>query len=116
MPFYTKIFALTFGMGVVSGMEFQFGTNWPGFAAKVGPVLGALFVYEVLTAFFIEAGFLGVMIFGWERVSPKLHYLATVLVVFGVTLSAFWIMSANSWMEMPAGAHMDGHRFFHVDS
>jgi cytochrome d ubiquinol oxidase subunit I len=116
--FYTKIFALTFGMGVVSGivMEFQFGTNWPGFAEKVGPVLGVLFVYEVLTAFFIEAGFLGVMIFGWERVSAKLHYLATVLVVVGVTLSAFWIMSANSWMQTPAGAHIDAHQVFHVDS
>jgi len=116
--FYTKIFALTFGMGVVSGivMEFQFGTNWPGFADKVGPVLGALFVYEVLTAFFIEAGFLGVMIFGWERVSPKIHYLATCLVVVGVTLSAFWILSANSWMQTPAGVHMDAHHYFHVDS
>ena len=116
--FYTKIFALTFGMGVVSGivMEFQFGTNWPGFAEKVGPVLGALFVYEVLTAFFIEAGFLGIMLFGWERVSPKLHYISTLLVVFGVTLSAFWIMSANSWMQTPAGAHMDLHQVFHVDS
>jgi cytochrome d ubiquinol oxidase subunit I len=116
--FYTKIFALTFGMGVVSGivMEFQFGTNWPGFASHVGPVLGALFVYEVLTAFFIEAGFLGVMIFGWDRISPKLHYVATWLVAIGVNLSAFWIMSANSWMQTPAGAHMDKHHFFHVDS
>lgn len=116
--FYTKVFALTFGMGVVSGivMEFQFGTNWPGFATKVGPVLGALFVYEVLTAFFIEAGFLGVMIFGWERVSARLHYLATCLVVFGVTLSAFWILSANSWMQTPSGAYMDKAHQFHVVS
>lgn len=116
--FYNKIFALTFGMGVVSGivMEFQFGTNWPGFAEKVGPVLGALFVYEVLTAFFIEAGFLGVMILGWEKVNAKLHYLATWLVVIGVTLSAFWIMSANSWMQVPSGAVMSKNHVFHVVS
>ncbi|MDO8953616.1 MAG: cytochrome ubiquinol oxidase subunit I [Gammaproteobacteria bacterium] len=103
--FWMKIFALTFGMGVVSGivMEFQFGTNWSGFTAQIGDVLGSLFVYEVLTAFFIEAGFLGVMIFGWNKVGPRLHYLATLLVVVGVTLSAFWIMAANSWMQSPAG-------------
>lgn len=115
--FWTKIFALTFGMGVVSGivMEFQFGTNWAGFAREVGPVLGALFTYEVLTAFFIEAGFLGVMLFGWNKVGPKLHYIATLLVVFGVTLSAFWILAANSWMQTPTGAILkDG--VFTVDS
>jgi len=110
--FWMKIFALTFGMGVVSGivMEFQLGTNWSGFTKAVGPVLGALFTYEVLTAFFIEAGFLGVMIFGWERVGPKLHYFSTLLVFFGVTLSAFWILSANSWMQTPSGAlFIKGH-------
>jgi len=103
--FWTKIFALTFGMGIVSGiaMEFQFGTNWSGFTNVVGPVLGALFTYEVLTAFFIEAGFLGVMLFGWDKVGPKLHYFATLLVAVGTTLSAFWILSANSWMQTPAG-------------
>jgi cytochrome d ubiquinol oxidase subunit I len=103
--FWMKVFALTFGMGVVSGivMEFQFGTNWAGFAKQIGDVLGSLFVYEVLTAFFIEAGFLGVMIFGWNKVGPKLHYVATLLVAIGVTLSAFWIMSANSWMQHPTG-------------
>ena len=103
--FWIKVFALTFGMGVVSGivMEFQLGTNWSGFAHKVGGVLGALFTYEVLTAFFIEAGFLGVMIFGWKKVGPKLHYAATLLVFVGVTLSAFWILAANSWMQTPAG-------------
>ncbi|MDF2530145.1 MAG: cytochrome ubiquinol oxidase subunit [Gammaproteobacteria bacterium] len=103
--FWMKIFALTFGMGVVSGivMEFQFGTNWAGFAKQIGDVLGSLFVYEVLTAFFIEAGFLGVMIFGWNKVGPRLHYVATLLVAIGVTLSAFWIMSANSWMQHPTG-------------
>lgn len=111
--FWTKIFALTFGMGVVSGivMEFQFGTNWSGFTNVVGPVLGSLFTYEVLTAFFIEAGFLGVMIFGWNRVSPRLHYVATLLVVTGVTLSAFWILSANSWMQTPAGATLQHGKF-----
>jgi cytochrome bd ubiquinol oxidase subunit I len=103
--FWIKIFALTFGMGVVSGivMEFQLGTNWSQYTRAVGPALGGLFTYEVLTAFFIEAGFLGVMIFGWERVGPRLHYLATLLVVAGVTLSAFWILSANSWMQFPSG-------------
>ena len=103
--FWTKIFALTFGMGVVSGvvMEFQFGTNWSGFARVVGGVLGALFTYEVMTAFFIEAGFLGVMLFCWNRVGPKLHYFATLLVTVGTTISAFWIMTANSWMQHPVG-------------
>lgn len=103
--FWTKVFALTFGMGIVSGiaMEFQFGTNWSGFTNVVGPALGALFTYEVLTAFFIEAGFLGVMLFGWDRVSPRLHYFSTLLVWFGTTFSAFWILSANSWMQTPAG-------------
>jgi cytochrome d ubiquinol oxidase subunit I len=110
--FWMKIFALTFGMGVVSGivMEFQLGTNWSGFTAEVGPVLGSLFTYEVLTAFFIEAGFLGVMIFGWNKVGPKLHYCSTLLVFFGVTLSAFWILSANSWMQTPSGVvFKEGH-------
>ena len=103
--FWTKVFALTFGMGVVSGivMAFQLGTNWAGFSNKVGDVLGVLFTYEVMTAFFIEAGFLGVMLFGWERVGPKLHFLATLLVVIGTTLSAYWILSANSWMQHPIG-------------
>lgn len=111
--FWMKIFALTFGMGVVSGivMEFQLGTNWSGFTREVGPVLGSLFTYEVLTAFFIEAGFLGVMLFGWHRVGRKLHYLSTLLVVAGVTLSAFWILAANSWMQTPAGAVLQGGQF-----
>lgn len=115
--FYSKIFALTFGMGVVSGivMEFQLGTNWSQYAHAVGPVLGSLFTYEVMTAFFIEAGFLGIMLFGWKRVSPTVHYLSTLAVVFGVTLSAFWILAANSWMQTPAGAHMV-HDHFVVDS
>lgn len=115
--FWMKIFALTFGMGVVSGivMEFQLGTNWAGFTRVVGPVLGSLFTWEVLTAFFIEAGFLGVMIFGWKKVGPKLHYTATLLVFAGVTVSAFWILAANSWMQTPAGAILK-HGQFDVQS
>lgn len=115
--YWTKIFALTFGMGVVSGivLSYQLGTNFAGFTEKVGPVLGPLFGYEVLTAFFLEAGFLGIMLFGWNKVSAKTHYLSTVLVWFGTTLSAFWIMSANSWMQTPAGFKIiDG--VYHVNS
>lgn len=109
--FWTKIFALTFGMGIISGivMEFQFGTNWSGLTAIAGGILGALFTYEVMTAFFIEAGFLGVMLFGWDKVGPKLHYFATLLVVIGTTISAYWIMTANSWMQHPVGyTYTDG--------
>ncbi len=115
--FWTKIFALTFGMGVVSGivMEFQLGTNWAEYTKAVGPALGGLFTYEVLTAFFIEAGFLGIMIFGWEKVGYKLHYLSTLLVVVGVTLSAFWILSANSWMQYPGGTELINGRFVVMD-
>lgn len=111
--FWTKVLALTFGMGIVSGivMEFQLGTNWSNFTHTVGNVLGVLFTYEVLTAFFIEAGFLGIMFFGWNRVSPTLHYCATILALIGVTLSAFWIMSANSWMQMPAGVNFEKNVF-----
>lgn len=116
--FWTKIFALTFGMGVVSGivMEFQFGTNWGGFPDKVGPILGALFTYEVLTAFFIESGFLGIMLFGWRKVHPILHYLSTCMVAFGTTLSAFWIMSANSWMQTPSAYFIDQDGRFSAES
>src|SRR5215813_11493293 len=103
--YWKKIFAISFGMGVVSGlvMSYQFGTNWSVFSDKTGPVLGPLLGYEVLTAFFLEAGFLGVMLFGLERVGPRLHFLATCLVAFGTLLSAFWILSANSWMQTPTG-------------
>jgi cytochrome d ubiquinol oxidase subunit I len=111
--FWTKILALTFGMGIVSGivMEFQLGTNWSNYTQMSGDVLGVLFTYEVLTAFFIEAGFLGVMFFGWNRVSPQLHFVATLLTLFGVTLSAFWIMSANSWMQFPTGIEFNDNVF-----
>lgn len=103
--FWVKVFALSFGLGVVSGvtMSFQFGTNWPGFMEKVGNVAGPLLAYEVLTAFFLEAAFLGIMLFGAKRVPGWLHTLATVLVAFGTTLSAFWILALNSWMQTPAG-------------
>lgn len=103
--FWTKIFALTFGMGVVSGivLAYEIGTNFGPFISKFGNVLGALFAYETLTAFFLEAGFLGVMLFGWKRVPPGLHFIATLLVAIGTTISAFWIMSANSWMQTPSG-------------
>jgi len=102
---WVKIFAVTFGMGVVSGvvMSFQFGTNWSVFADKVGNVLGPLLGYEVLTAFFLEASFLGVMLFGWNRVGPRMHFAATVIVAAGTLISAFWILAANSWMQTPQG-------------
>ncbi len=103
--FWVKVFALSFAMGVVSGitMSFQFGTNWPGFMETVGNVAGPLLAYEVLTAFFLEAGFLGIMLFGFSRVPGWLHTLSTFLVAFGTTLSAFWILVLNSWMHTPAG-------------
>ena len=112
--FWVKIFALSFAMGVVSGivMSFQFGTNWPGFMETVGNIAGPLLGYEVLTAFFLEAGFLGIMLFGAQRVSKRIHTLATFLVAFGTTLSAFWILVLNSWMHTPAGYEMrDGVAF-----
>lgn len=103
--FWTKVFALCFALGVVSGitMSFQFGTNWPGFMNTVGNVAGPLLGYEVLTAFFLEATFLGIMLFGFSKVKPWLHTTATVLVALGTTLSAFWILALNSWMHTPAG-------------
>lgn len=106
--FWVKVFALTFALGVVSGvtMSFQFGTNWPGYMQKVGNIAGPLLAYEVLTAFFLEATFLAIMLFGVKRVSPRVHTLATFLVAFGTTLSAFWILALNSWMQTPAGYTM----------
>ena len=103
--YWLKVFAVAFAMGVVSGlvMSYQFGTNWSVFADKTAPVLGPLLGYEVLTAFFLEAGFLGVMLFGLERVGARLHFLATSLVAVGTLMSAFWILSANSWMQTPTG-------------
>ncbi len=103
--YWKKIFAVTFAMGVVSGlvMSYQFGTNWSVFADKAGPVIGPLMGYEVLTAFFLEAGFLGVMLFGLNKVGRGLHFVATAMVALGTFISAFWILSANSWMQTPAG-------------
>lgn len=103
--FWKTIFALAFGMGVVSGivMSYQFGTNWSVFSDKAGPVIGPLMGYEVLSAFFLEAGFLGVMLFGRERVGPRLHFFATLMVAFGTLMSATWILAVNSWMQTPQG-------------
>ena len=103
--YWKKIFAITFGMGVVSGlvMSYQFGTNWSVFSDKTGPVLGPLLGYEVLSAFFLEAGFLGIMLFGMNRVGKGLHFFSTCLVAVGTLFSAFWILSVNSWMQTPAG-------------
>lgn len=106
--FFVKVFALSFALGVVSGitMSFQFGTNWPGFMQKVGNIAGPLLAYEILTAFFLEAVFLGIMLFGFRRVSNRVHTAATFLVAFGTTMSAFWIIVLNSWMHTPAGFEM----------
>jgi cytochrome bd ubiquinol oxidase subunit I len=103
--YWVKIFAVTFAMGVVSGvvMTYQFGTNWSVFSDRTGPILGPLLGYEVLSAFFLEAGFLGIMLFGMQRVGKGLHYFATLMVAAGTLFSAFWILSANSWMQTPAG-------------
>jgi cytochrome bd ubiquinol oxidase subunit I len=107
--YWLKIFALVFGMGVVSGivMSYQFGTNWSVFSDKAGPILGPLLAYEVLSAFFLEAGFLGVMLFGINKVGQKLHFFATCMVALGTLLSATWILAANSWMQTPAGWTMN---------
>jgi cytochrome bd ubiquinol oxidase subunit I len=112
--FWVKVFALSFAMGVVSGitMSFQFGTNWPGFMETVGNIAGPLLAYEVMTAFFLEAVFLGIMLFGMHKVPSWLHTLATFLVAFGTTMSAFWILVLNSWMHTPAGYEIrDGVAF-----
>src|SRR5271154_4627232 len=103
--YWLKIFAVTFGMGVVSGivMSYQFGTNWSVYSNKAGPIIGPLMAYEVLTAFFLEAGFLGVMLFGMSKVGKRLHFFATCMVAFGTLVSATWIISTNSWMQTPAG-------------
>ncbi len=116
--YWVKVFALVFGMGVVSGlvMSYQFGTNWGSFADKAGPVVGPLMGYEVLTAFFLEAGFLGIMLFGMKKVGETLHFLATCIVALGTLISGFWILAVNSWMQTPRGYAMtaDG-RFMPTD-
>ncbi|MDP3704412.1 MAG: cytochrome ubiquinol oxidase subunit I [Legionellaceae bacterium] len=115
--FWTKIFALGFAIGIVSGvaMSFQFGANWPGYMATVGDVAGPLLAYEILTAFFLEATFLGIMLFGYKRVSNRIHNFATIVVALGTTASAFWILALNSWMQTPTGYSMH-HGRAHVDS
>ena len=112
--YWLKIFAVTFAMGVVSGivMSYQFGTNWSVFSDKAGPVIGPLMAYEVLTAFFLEAGFLGVMLFGMNKVGRKLHFAATAMVALGTFVSAFWILSVNSWMQTPTGHIMGANGQF----
>ncbi|HEX8468343.1 MAG TPA: cytochrome ubiquinol oxidase subunit I [Allosphingosinicella sp.] len=112
--YWLKIFAIAFAMGVVSGivMSYQFGTNWSVFSDRAGPIVGPLMAYEVLTAFFLEAGFLGVMLFGLERVGKKLHFLATLMVAAGTAMSAFWILSVNSWMQTPTGWTMNAQGQF----
>ncbi len=115
--FWIKIFAVNFGMGVVSGlvMAYQFGTNWSYFSDFAGGVTGPLLAYEVLTAFFLEAGFLGVMLFGWTRVGPGLHFLSTIMVALGTLMSATWILASNSWMHTPAGYEIINGRVVPVD-
>jgi len=115
--FWVKVFALTFGMGVVSGvvMSYQFGTNWSVFSDRVGSVLGPLLGFEVLTAFFLEASFLGIMLFGWKKVGPTLHFIATLFVAVGTLISSFWILAANSWMQTPAGFAVEDGRFVALD-
>jgi cytochrome d ubiquinol oxidase subunit I len=111
---WVKIFSVTFGMGVVSGivMSYQFGTNWAAFSYKAGNVIGPLLAFEVLTAFFLEASFLGIMLFGWGRVGPKAHFFATLMVAIGTIISSFWILSVNSWMQTPAGFTIDANGIF----
>lgn len=115
--FWSKIFAVNFGMGVVSGlvMAYQFGTNWSGFSQFAGSITGPLLTYEVLTAFFLEAGFLGVMLFGWNRVGPGLHFFATCMVALGTLISTFWILASNSWMHTPQGYEIQNGTVIPVD-
>jgi cytochrome d ubiquinol oxidase subunit I len=115
--FWSKAFAVNFGMGVVSGlvMAYEFGTNWARFSDVAGSVTGPLLAYEVLTAFFLEAGFLGVMLFGWKRVGPGLHFLATAMVALGTLVSATWILASNSWMQTPQGYTMVAGRVVPTD-
>ena len=117
MRFWTKIFAVSFAMGVVSGivLSYQFGTNWSRFSVVAGNVVGPLIGYEVLTAFFLEATFLGILLFGFNRVPPWLYVLSAAIVAIGTAMSAFWILSANSWMQTPVGHEMRDGVAFPVD-
>ncbi len=111
--FWSKLYVLNFGIGVASGlpMEFQFGTNWAPFSEAVGDFFGSVLGFEASMAFMLEAGFLGIMLFGWERVNPVIHYFATIMVAFGANLSIFWILSANSWLQSPTGGEMINGKF-----
>ena len=115
--FWIKLFAVSFGLGVVSGivMSYQIGTNWARFSNVAGNIMGPLMSYEVVTAFFLEAAFLGIMLFGRDKVGPKLHFLATCMVAIGTLLSTFWIISANSWMQTPAGYEIREGIFYPAD-
>ncbi|MFM0553618.1 cytochrome ubiquinol oxidase subunit I [Paraburkholderia sediminicola] len=115
--YWSRIFAVGFGMGVVSGvvMAYEFGTNWAGFSKFAGPITGPLLTYEVMTAFFLEAGFLGIMLFGWERVSRRAHFGATLLVAMGTLISTFWILASNSWMQTPQGFRIENGHVVPVD-
>lgn len=115
--FWSKIFAVNFAMGVVSGlvMAYQFGTNWSFFSDFAGSITGPLLTYEVLTAFFLEAGFLGVMLFGWNKVGEKLHFFATCMVALGTLMSTFWILASNSWMQTPQGFEIVNNQVVAVD-
>lgn len=111
--FWSKLYVLNFGIGVASGlpMEFQFGTNWAPFSEAVGDFFGSILGFEGSMAFMLEAGFLGIMLFGWERVPPAIHLLSTVMVAFGANLSTFWILVANSWLQTPAGGEFVSGKF-----
>lgn len=115
--FWSKLYVLNFGIGVASGlpMEFQFGTNWAPFSQAVGDFFGSILGFEASMAFMLEAGFLGIMLFGWERVNPIIHYFATIMVAFGANLSTFWIISANSWLQTPAGGEVVNGKFIVSD-
>jgi len=116
--FWGRLFILNFAMGVVSGipMEFQFGTNWAHFSQAGGDIFGHLLGFEATMAFMLEAAFLGIMVWGWKKVSPVMHFFATTMVAFGTSLSAFWIMSANAWMQTPAGGVFKNGRYVVTDN
>lgn len=111
--FWSRLYVLNFGIGVATGipMEFQFGSNWAPFAEATGDFFGSILGFEATMAFMLEAGFLGIMLFGWGRVNPIIHYMATIMVAFGANLSTFWILTANSWMQTPAGGEMVNGKF-----
>ncbi|MFA8341730.1 MAG: cytochrome ubiquinol oxidase subunit I, partial [Rhodothermaceae bacterium] len=108
--FWVKVFGLIFGLGVATGivMEFQFGTNWATYSRYVGDIFGSALAAEGIFAFFLESGFLAILLFGWNKVSPKVHFFSTIMVAFGATMSALWILIANSWMQTPTGFHIVG--------